>query len=69
MGLFDASTQPGEDPKAFLHLPQLVQVAVLPPALQGQLLLLSVGEVRAYYNITNTRVVQLTLKYKKPWWE
>ena len=44
MGLLDGGTQPGETPETVFHLPELPQVAVLGPALQGQLLLLAEGK-------------------------
>lgn len=40
VGLLDRGALPGHNTKALLHLPQLVQVAVLGLALQRQLLLL-----------------------------
>lgn len=53
VGLLDGGTQPGENPEAFLYLPQLVQVAVLGPALQGQLLfLLYVMEVTSRLSVS-----------------
>ncbi len=35
VSLLDHSTLPGESTETFLHLPQLLQVAVLRPALQS----------------------------------
>lgn len=40
VGLFDRGTLPGQSAETLLNLSKLVQVAVLRPALQQQLLLL-----------------------------